>query len=242
MKIDVLGIPFDAVTMKQAVQKAIELIESKTAHYVVTPNAEIVHACLKNEALAKAVKSASLIIPDGAGVVLGSEKLGRPLPEKVAGVDLIQNLLPYIEKSGKKLFLLGGKPGVPEIAEKNILKKFPNMIICGTRNGYDIDDAIVTKQICDSGADVVIVCLGAPKQELWMVKNKKNVGHALMLGLGGAIDIFAGTAKRAPKFFINLRLEWFYRLLMNPSRYKRMMDLPRFMGEIKKQAKQEAQK
>ena len=236
-KIDVRGVYFDKVTMESARESAVSLLEKDGFDCIFTPNSEIVQLCIDDENLYKVINSASLIIPDGIGVVYASKILGRPLPQKVAGCDLAAEILQYAAQNGKKVFLFGSSPskdGVPsvgELAAAEMKKRYPGLIICGTRDGYfkpEQSDEIVT-EINRSGADILFVCLGAPKQEKWIYENREKLSCSLALGLGGTLDVYAGTVKRAPDIFIKLNLEWFYRLIKQPSRIGRMMSLPRFL-------------
>ena len=161
--------------------------------------------------------------------MLGAKILKTPLKEKVAGIDFAANLLGVLEETGGRLYLLGGKPGIAEQAAENMKKTHPKLCICGTADGYFKDEAPVIARINETGADVVFVCLGAPKQECFMHDHRAELNVRLMIGLGGSLDGFAGTVRRAPKWMIRLQLEWLYRLLREPSRIGRMMRLPKFV-------------
>ena len=229
MKQDVLGLQFDNVTMDEAVARAEELLEAPGASIVVTPNAEIGYEALHDAQFRALLNGADLVLPDGAGVVLGAKILKTPLKEKVAGIDFAANLLGVLEETGGRLYLLGGKPGIAEQAAENMKKTHPKLCICGTADGYFKDEAPVIARINEARADVVFVCLGAPKQERFMHDHRAELNVRLMIGLGGSLDGFAGTVRRAPKWMIRLQLEWLYRLLREPSRIGRMMRLPKFV-------------
>lgn len=235
MRIDVLGVGFDNMTMAEAVNRAKELLHAEGCHYVVTPNPEIVEACRENPELMKAVNAASLVLPDGIGVIKGAAILGTPLKERTPGIEFATNVMEYMAGEGLSLYLLGAKPGVAEEAAKRLLVQHPGLKIVGTHDGYFKDDAPIVEAIHASGADCVFVCLGAPKQELWMVKNGPKTGAKLLCGIGGSLDVFAGVAQRAPKFFCDHGLEWFYRLCKEPSRLGRMMKLPVFLIHVKQE-------
>jgi len=228
-RVDILGVNFDNVTMDEAVARAMELIDSGKTSIIVTPNSEIAYDCRQNEDFGRLINSADLIIPDGAGVVLASRILKKPLKQKVAGVELAEALLWKLAEKGKKLFLLGARPGVAEIAAQKMREKVPGLNICGVCDGYFKSDEEAVSKINAADPDVIYVCLGSPKQEYWMRENALHVVPCAMLGLGGTIDIFAGEAKRAPAVFVKLNLEWFYRLLRQPSRLGRMLRLPRYL-------------
>lgn len=229
MKTNVLGVQYDNVTMAEALDTARALLQRPEASYCVTPNAEMAYEALYDESFRAILNEASLVLPDGAGVVLGAKILKTPLKEKVAGIDFAANLLGVLEETGGRLYLLGGKPGIAEQAAENMKKTYPKLCICGTADGYFKDEAPVIARINEARADVVFVCLGAPKQERFMHDHRAELNVRLMIGLGGSLDGFAGTVRRAPKWMIRLQLEWLYRLLREPSRIGRMMRLPKFV-------------
>lgn len=235
MRIDVLGVGFDNVTMEEAVARGLDLIHSDGTHYVVTPNPEIVEVCRESQQAMSAVNGADLVIADGIGVVKGAAMLGTPLKQKVPGIEFAANLMEKMASEGLSLFLLGAKPGVAETAAARLQEAHPGLRIAGFHDGYFQEDAPVVEEIRASGADVVFVCLGAPKQELWMAKNGEATGAKLLCGLGGSLDVFAGVAERAPKFWSDHGLEWFYRLCKEPKRIGRMMKLPLFLVHVKQE-------
>ncbi len=232
MRIDVLGVGFDNMTMDQAVAEGVRLMNTEGAHYVVTPNPEIVETCREDPEAMEAVQGADLVIADGIGVIYGAKLLGTPLKQKLPGIEFAQNLMGRMAQNGKTLFLLGAKPGVAEEAARRLREQYPGLTIVGTYDGYFKEDGPVVEEIRRSGADVVFVCLGAPKQEKWMRANGEATGAHLLLGLGGCLDVFSGTVQRAPEIYQKLGLEWFHRLLKNPSRVGRMMKLPLFLVHV----------
>ncbi len=229
MRIDVLGVGFDNITMDQAVAEGVRLMDTAGAHYVVTPNPEIVETCRQDGEAMEAVNGADLVLADGIGVIYGAKLLGTPLKGRVTGIGFAQGLMERMAGGGRSLYLLGAKPGVAERAAENLARQYPGLQIAGTHDGYFSEDGPVTEDIRASGADVVFVCLGAPKQEKWMRRNGEAVGAHLMVGLGGCLDVFSGEVKRAPAVFQKLGLEWLYRLAANPSRIGRMVKLPLFL-------------
>lgn len=235
MRIDVLGVGFDNLTMEEAVAAGMELLHQEGAHYVVTPNPEIVEVCRENPEAMAAVNGADLVLPDGVGVVKGAAMLGTPLKEKTPGIEFAAGLMEQMAREGMSLYLLGAKPGVAETAGKKLSAKYPGLRIAGAHDGYFQDDGPVVQAIADSQADAVFVCLGAPKQELWMKKNGLATGARLLCGLGGSLDVFAGVVERAPKFWSDHGLEWFYRLCKEPRRIKRMMKLPLFLVHVQQE-------
>lgn len=225
-----MGVRYDNVTMDEALQKGKELLRGETAAVCVTPNAEIAYEAMHDEKFRDLLNQADLVLPDGAGVVLGAKILKTPLKQKVAGIDFATNMLPVFAEQGTKLYLLGSKPGVAEAAAEKMKQLAPGLQICGTADGYFKDEAPVVEKINASGAQALLVCLGAPKQELFMFAHRDELKTVrLMAGLGGSLDGFAGNVKRAPKWMIKLQLEWLYRLVKEPKRFKRMLRLPKFV-------------
>ena len=222
MRTDVLGVGFDDLTLEEAAAAGAALVEAGGFHYAVTPNPEFLLAAKHNPAFRQALLGADLVLADGVGVVYSAKILGRPLKGKVPGIDFAQRLLAWMARHGKRLFLLGAKPGVAELAAANLKDAHPGLIVCGTHDGYFREDGPVVEEIRAAAADVVFVCLGAPKQELWMVEHGPATGAHLMVGLGGSLDVFAGVVERAPEGFQKLGLEWLYRLVKEPKRIGRV--------------------
>ena len=235
MRIEILGVGFDDMTMDQAVAEGVRLMDTKGAHYAVTPNPEIVEVCRADGEAMEAVRGADLVLADGIGIIYGAKILGTPLKGRVPGIAFAQRLMERMAENGKTLFLLGAKPGIAEKAAENLKNQYPGLRIAGTQDGYFQEDGPVLDAIRASGADVVFVCLGAPKQEKWMRKNGEATGASLLIGLGGCLDVFSGEVRRAPEVFQKLGLEWFYRLITNPSRAGRMMKLPLFLVHTAKE-------
>lgn len=226
MKKDVLGVQIDDLTLSEAVHTGFQLLDKPGFHYVVTPNPEFILEARKNEPFRQVLNQADLSLPDGIGVVYAARILGKPLQGRTPGVDFAQGLMAGMARTGKRLYLLGAKPGVAEKAAGELRNRYPGLIICGTHDGYFQEDAPVVEGIRASRADVVFVCLGAPKQEFWMSKNGLDTGASLAVGLGGCLDVFAGNVQRAPEGWQKAGLEWLYRLIKEPSRFGRMARLP----------------
>ena len=158
-------------------------------------------------------------------MVLASRLLKTPLKQKVAGVDFADRLLSILESTGGGLYLLGSKPGIAELAAQKMCEKHPKLHICGMADGYFKDEAAVIEKINAAKPDVLFVCLGAPKQEIFMKKHLDELSVRLMIGLGG-------TLKRAPKWMIRCNLEWLYRLIKEPKRFGRMLRLPKYLFAV----------
>ena len=229
MRVDVLGVGFDDVTVEGAVKSALEIIDGHRAAYAVTPNPEIVWMCRDDASLKQAVSEAAMVLPDGIGIILGAKVLGTPLQSKVPGIDFASQLMCALADKAGKVFLFGAKPGIAEKAAENLKAMYPGLEICGTADGYFSDDAPIIEKINAARPDLLLVCLGAPKQENWMRANAGKLDIGLMIGLGGSLDVFAGEVKRAPESFQKYGLEWLYRLIKEPKRITRMAKLPLFM-------------
>lgn len=229
-KVNILGVNVDRIGIKDAADKIFEFLSGDKCAKVFTPNSEIIMMGYKDQTFAKILNSADLLTADGIGVVKAAQILRKPVPERAAGFDIACTLLEKVAKSDYKLFLFGGKPGVAEKAEEELLKKYPGLKIVGKRNGYfkEEDTEDIINEINDSGAELLFVCLGAPKQEYWINENAPKLKTKAALGIGGSLDVFAGTVERAPEFYCKHGLEWFYRLMKEPWRAKRMTALPKF--------------
>ena len=227
MRTDVLGVAFDNVTLEEAVDRALAMLEEEGPHLVATPNPEIVQRANKDPEFAGILAEADLVIPDGVGVMYAARILGRPLKARVPGIDFAAELMK--RGAGKRLFLLGAAPGVAEQAAVNLRAAYPGLVVCGAHDGYFQEDGPVIEAIRAARSDIVFVCLGSPKQEKWIAAHGEAAGARLYIGLGGSLDVFAGRVARAPERFQRLGLEWLYRLAKEPSRIGRMAKLPLFL-------------
>ncbi len=226
MKKDILGVRFDDVSRQEAAQLGAAMLEQDQFHYVVTPNPEFILAAEKDADFRQVLNSADLVIPDGIGVVYSAKILGTPLKERVPGIEFAADMLAKLDQMGGRLYLLGAKPGVAQEAGRRILERHPNIVLCGTHDGYFKDEEAVLLEVAAARPDLLFVCLGAPKQEKWMARWGRHTGARLAIGLGGALDVFAGNVERAPESWRKLGLEWAYRLKKEPQRAGRMAKLP----------------
>ena len=226
MKTDILGIRFDNLSRQEAAQRGGEMLREDRFHYVVTPNPEFILAAEKDESFRAILNGADLVIPDGIGVVYSAKILGTPLKERVPGIEFAADMLSCLNEMGGRLFLLGAKPGVAEEAGRRLSEQYPNIILCGTQDGYFQDEEEVLLKVAAARPDLLFVCLGAPKQEKWMARWGKHTGAKLAIGLGGCLDVFAGNVERAPEAWQKAGLEWAYRLKKEPKRIGRMAKLP----------------
>ena len=181
MRIDVMGVGFDSLTMDEAVARARDLMAERRAAYVVTPNPEIVMLCRDDPTAMQAVQGADLVLPDGIGVIYGAKILGTPLRAKLPGIDFASALMAQMGQEGKSVFLLGAKPGVADAAAEKMRERFPGLVIAGTNDGYFQDDDPVVEKINAAQPDLLLVCLGAPKQELFMAKYGEATAETMSL-------------------------------------------------------------
>ncbi len=226
MKTEILGIQFDNLTREEAARRGAELLEEDCFHYVVTPNPEFILAAEGDGEFRAVLNGADLVLPDGIGVVYSARILGRPLQGRVPGIEFAEDMLACLNGTGGRLYLLGAKPGVAEEAGRRILERYPNLTLCGTQDGYFKDEEAALLKVAAARPDLLFVCLGAPKQEKWMARWGRHTGARLAIGLGGALDVFAGSVERAPESWRKLGLEWAYRLKKEPKRIGRMAKLP----------------
>ena len=226
MKKEVLGVYFDDLTREEAAQAGAALLAEDKFHYVVTPNPEFILAAEKDREFLRVLNGADLVLADGIGVVYSAKLQGTPLKGRVPGIEFAEDMLSCLNETGGRLYLLGAKPGVAEEAGRRILEWHPNITLCGTQDGYFKDEEAALLKVAAARPDLLFVCLGAPKQEKWMARWGKHTGARLAIGLGGALDVFAGKVERAPEGWQKLGLEWAYRLKKEPRRAGRMAKLP----------------
>ena len=230
-RIDVLGVSFDDLTMDEAVEIALGFMQERRACYACTPNPEIVMAAKGDASLCAALSGAELVLADGVGITKAAAMLGTPLKSRVPGIDFASNVISRLAERGGSVYLLGAKPLVAEAAAEKLTQTYPGIVIAGTNDGYFTDDAPVIEKINAASPDFLMVCLGSPKQELWMSANAGRLSCGLMAGLGGSLDVLAGNVQRAPETWRRLGLEWLYRVIKEPKRLGRVMKLPAFVLE-----------
>ena len=230
-KVNILGVKVSKHTIKTAAEQVVAYINNgDKKRCVYTPNSEIIMMAYRDSKFKELLNDADILTADGIGVVYASKILSNPITERAAGYDIACEVLKLLAPLGKSIYLFGAKPGIAEKAGEEIKKLYPGIVIAGTSDGYF--DSEKEKQIVDDinnkKPDLLLVCLGAPKQEKWLSEHKDKMDFGVAMGLGGSLDVFAGTVKRAPEFYQKHGIEWLYRLLKQPSRFMRMMDLPKF--------------
>ncbi|WP_417203558.1 WecB/TagA/CpsF family glycosyltransferase [Acetoanaerobium sticklandii] len=241
-RMTILGVSIDRVDMKEAVSRVAEALKLNKKFFIVTPNSEIVVNANKDKTLFEIIKSADMVVPDGIGLVLASKIMKTPLKERVTGIDLMDNLLKFSSENGYSVYFIGGKEGIAQDAAENIKIKYPNITIAGTHHGYfkgehtgnvnHPDEKEVINHINNANPDLVFVALGAPKQEKFISYNLNKLNAKVFMGVGGSLDVYAGTVKRAPEIYQKLGLEWAYRAIKEPWRIKRLGAIPVFALKV----------
>lgn len=231
---NILGCGVDMISMEQAVSAVEKMVESGLPHQVITLNAEIIYQAYEDANLQKIINNADLVTPDGIGVVWAAGRLGYRSAGRVTGIDLLERLSARASELGWKIYMLGSAPGVAEAAGQALQERYPGLQVVGTHHGYFKAEEIeaILDEIKELAPDLLCVALGAPGQEKWIYRYKEELGVPVMIGVGGSLDVIGGIKQRAPELFIKLNLEWFYRLVAEPSRLKRQMVLPRFAGRV----------
>lgn len=206
---------------------------------IITLNAEIAYGAHDNKELCALINDADLVTPDGAGILWAAERYGTALKERVCGIDLLTALLERYNNDSYGFYFLGAKADIAKLAAEKIRTQYPHLRYCGYHDGYfgKENSDVMAKEIASSGADILIVAMGAPFQDQWIACYGEACGVKVAIGVGGSLDVISGAVKRAPKIFRNLRLEWLYRLLTDLSRWKRVLALPKFIRLVKKDCK-----
>ncbi len=232
----ILGVPVIPYTMDEAVTKLTQDTLQNKRNFVVTANAEIIMIAQDDKEYKTLLsETADLVLPDGAGTVWAGNYLGYSIPERVAGYDLYLRLLEEAACKKIPVYFFGGKPGIAELAAAEGKRRWPGLNVAGCRNGYFSaeEEPEIIKGINHSGAAMLFAALGAPKQEKWLAKYREELTPCLLMGIGGSFDVLAGKVRRAPKWMQDARLEWFYRLVKQPSRFGRMLALPKFVIAVR---------
>ncbi|WP_440960952.1 WecB/TagA/CpsF family glycosyltransferase [Paenibacillus nitricinens] len=232
--VPIFGIRVSKVDMAATVAYLTEAVQTRIPHQVITANPIMVMAALEDPAYMGIMKSAELVVPDGTGVVWASNYCNEPVTERVAGYDLLHELMRQGERYSWKVYLLGSTPEVIRETAERLQLQYPGVIIAGYHDGYfgsDADEEVIA-EIVNTNPDLLFVARGADSQEPWIAKYKSKLGVPIMMGVGGSFDVISGKSKRAPIAFQKMRIEWLYRLLKEPTRYKRMLALPKFALKV----------
>lgn len=243
--IRILGVRVDEITMEQTVA-AVERFIAAFRHHeaaseqrpaqIVTINPEGIWLARGDAAFAEAIERAALVTPDGNGVLWAARQQGTPLPERVTGIDLTYRLAEQAARQGWSVYLLGAKEGIAKAAAARLTEQYPGLTVAGIENGYFRDrEQQVIEQIAAAAPDILLAALGMPFQEKWLFAHAAELNCGVAIGIGGSFDVISGQVRRAPALLQKLRLEWLWRLLADPKRWRRYLVIPRFMRAVKKQ-------
>jgi N-acetylglucosaminyldiphosphoundecaprenol N-acetyl-beta-D-mannosaminyltransferase len=228
--IRLLGMRVDRVDMNGALTLVEEFIRSGQPHHIVTADASMVVTASEDKEFAAIVEASDLVTPDGAGILWATKRNGEPVRAKVSGVDLSARCIALSAEKGWRIFFFGAGPGVAEEASARMQARHPGANIVGFRDGFfkPEDEAKIVEEIRAAKPDILLVALGIPKQEKFIFRHKAAMGVPVCIGVGGTLDVFSGTVKRAPVWMQNTGLEWLYRLASNPKKISKVKLLPRF--------------
>lgn len=236
--IDILGLHFTKKNFNDMIGIISERIHEHKKSFIVTANPEIVMHSLEDEEYRQVLDKADYIVPDGIGIIIASKIVGSPLKERVTGYDLMISLLQKADKDGLSIFLLGGQEEINDEAANNIRNTYSNVKIVGQQHGFfDLNDPQMAEKIEQLSPDIIFVALGFPRQEKWIGQHYSTFTKGIFIGVGGSIDVLSGRVKRAPVIWQKMKVEWLYRLIKQPSRWRRMLALPRFMLSVLKPKK-----
>lgn len=226
---DFAGIKVDNVTLEESIQKLDEFIKEKFPHLIVTPNPEMIVNAQSDKMMKDILNNAALRLPDGISMVVVSRLLRKPLKERVSGIDFMCKAVEHSVQKRYRIFLLGGNHGIADKAAAALKNIYPSVQIVGTHDGYFEHDGTIINLIKHAAPDILFAGLGAGRQEKWLNKYLDALGVPVCVGVGGAMDVISGYKKRAPKIVQKLYVEWLYRLVTEPWRWKRQLALPKFL-------------
>lgn len=234
--ITILGVPIDNVTLEEVGTITEKLIKesNKTCKMVFAPNVEFIMMAQKDRDFFNLLQESSLSTPDSIGVILGAKLQKKAFKERIPGQSYFRKVIELSNEKGYSIYLLGGEPGIPEKAKENLEKLYPNVNIVGLHNGYfdkNVEKEIIN-EINSLQPNVLFVALGAPKQEKWIKEHNSELKVDIAAGQGGTYDYEAGKIKRAPVWVQKVGMEWFWRLLREPSRIKRQLVLPVYLLKV----------
>lgn len=234
--VSILGLPVHVLTMECALAAIDGFVRSGKPHHVITADASMLVTAQEDSELHRIVSEAGLVTPDSAGVLWASKQYGKPMEERVSGVEIVERLCEASPRAGYRLFFFGAAPGIAEQAADRMRRKYPGARIVGARDGFFKPEQTVeiVQQIRSCRPDILCVALGIPKQEKWIAANKAALGVSVLIGVGGTFDVLSGTVRRAPRLFQKLHLEWLWRVVSNPRKIGKVMLLPRFVLLVRK--------
>jgi len=234
-RVKLLGYEIDSYNFEEAVSTGLELINQDKVSQVVTINPEMFDCAKENEKFSDILKTAEMVIPDGVGVKIGL-KISGYNAERIAGIDFAKRMIEECSKRNISVALIGAKNEIVQRACENLKQEYENLKIAYCHDGYFSDDEEILKDLKESGARLVLVALGSPKQEFFINKAREILPYGLMIGVGGSFDVWSGAVERAPEIYQKLGMEWLYRTVTQPERFKRIFPaLPLFVFKVFKE-------
>lgn len=232
--VSILDVPVHPVTFQEFLDAVARFIAEGDPRQICTANPEFVMTAQRQSEFMAVLQKADLVLADGVGLLWAARRLGRPLPQRVTGSDGIYRLAERAALEGWTMFLLGAQPGVARKTARILQDRYPGLQVVGTYPGSprDEDYPEIARRIKAARPHILLVAYGAPRQDLWIARHKGDLSVPVSMGVGGAFDFVAGVQKRAPSWLIRLNLEWLWRLLTQPWRWKRQLDLPRFAWRV----------
>ena len=239
MKVELLGVPIDALDLADMLELIAGYAARKQPCHVITANPEFLYNAGFDPALLALARRAAVVTADGIGVVWASKMAGVPVPGRVTGIDLMVGLVERAALENRSVYLLGAAPGVAEEAAARLSRDFPGFRLAGTWHGYftAAEEAAVADRVRAAQPDLLFAALGAPKQEWWIDRYLPTLGPVTAIGVGGSFDVLSGRVNRAPAWVQRIHCEWLYRLLKDPGRWRRQAVLPRFAWLVLKKYK-----
>jgi N-acetylglucosaminyldiphosphoundecaprenol N-acetyl-beta-D-mannosaminyltransferase len=238
-RVFVLGLPVDRVSLGQTEEVLTKFLGSEGTKLVFTADSHAFICAETDPSFRRCFSEAALITPDSAGPAWALGQYGKPVPGRVSGVDLVEVLCRISATTGAKMYFLGGAPGVAETAASKLSAKYPGCRIVGSRDGFfgDLSDATVAEDIAKLKPEILVVAMGMPRQELFILDTADIIRAKIGIGVGGSLDVHSGMVKRAPMIFQKLKIEWLWRLLLNPRKLEKVKNLPKFYLSVRRAQK-----
>ncbi len=232
--VELLGIPISTLNWEQTLERIEQFISEGKPHMIATVDTSAIVRAQEDEEFKRILREAALVTPDGIGVVIATRLLGEPLTQRISGVDLMDKLCALASRKGYRVFLLGARNGVAKLAAAKLSQRYPGLRVVGTHHGYFDDDKEVVRIIKESKPHILFVAMGIPKQEKWIARHMNEIGAPVSIGVGGSFDVYAGITKRAPRWVQRICMEWLYRALREPHRFKRLVAIPKLLLHVAK--------
>lgn len=234
-RVTILGVSIDPVTFEEMIDTiAMWITQRDRVYQICTVSPEFVMIAQDNADFMRVLQESDLCVADGVGLLFAARYLGKQLPERVTGSDGVPLIAQRAAREGWTIFLLGAAPGVAEKAANQLMIQYPGLKIVGTYAGSPApeEEVAIVERVNTSGADILMVAYGAPRQDLWIKRNHERLNVRVAIGVGGTFDFIAGVVPRAPLWMRRWALEWLYRLYKQPWRWRRMLRLPRFVWAV----------